>query len=299
MKGYALQLDGRIQPSPFSVVGAARQPVSERSLIAPGTIMTAEQRYLLDLQGYIVLKEALSEKAIGALLSDWSLRAKNRPLFDISFSWNPSWAALADNPFVLPVINPCVGGASRIDHAFGITEAFTSTTGRLHHSSSNFRRATYYVVQKGQIHTSLLTVSFALTAVGIDDSGFCCIPGSHKSDFETPSDYFPIKNNPLVVQVLQEAGDAIVFTEALTHGTFQGTTTRPRRSVLIRYCPGYIQFRKAYQTGNITRLPPTPRYFDPADGAVDTENLTETQRQLVAEPAYAVDEQLRDRIGAV
>lgn len=258
--------------------------------------MTPEQQYLLDLQGYVVIKKALPPEAIGALLSDWPLRAKDRPLFDISFSWNRVWAALADNPLVVPVINSCLGGGARIDHSFGITEAFTSTTGQLHHFSGNFRRATYYVVQKGQIHTSLLTVSYALTSVGMNDAGFCCIPGSHKSDFETPSNYFPIRDNPLVVQVLQEAGDAIVFTEALTHGTFQRTTNRARRSVLIRYCPGYVQFRKAYQSDKISRLPPTPRYFDPADASIDTANLTQTQRQLLLEPAYAVDDQLRDRI---
>jgi len=242
-----------------------------------------------------VIKGALDSEVVTTLLSDWTARAKSRPLFDITFSWNQAWASLSDSDSVLPLVDSLTGGSSRIDHAFAIDENFYSTKNRLHHFSASFRRGIYYVVQKGQIHSSLITVSFALSESRIGDASFCCIPGSHKSDFTTPAHFFDITNNPLAIQVVQQAGDAIIFTEALTHGTFPMRSGASRRSVLIRYCPGFVQFRKAYRSATIARLPVTPKYVDPSTDHINPEVLTPRQRRLLIEPAYAVDEHLRDR----
>jgi len=257
--------------------------------------VTSEQLYLFDLQGFLVVKGALSSEVVTTLLSDWDSRAKSRPLFDITFSWNQAWASLTDLDNVLPIVDSLTGGSSRIDHAFAIDENFYSTKDRLHHCSAGFRRGIYYVVQKGQIHSSLITVSFALTESRIGDASFCCIPGSHKSEFDTPAQFFEIANNPLAIQVIQQAGDAIIFTEALTHGTFPIRSGASRRSVLIRYCPGFVQFRKAFRSSPISRLPLTPKYVDPSADHINPELLTPRQRHLLMEPPYAVDEHLRDR----
>ena len=53
--------------------------------------------------------------------------------------------------------------------------------------------------------------------------GFGCVPGSHKTNFSSHSIPDAIRSfeqaAPYVEQVTSQAGDAILFTEALIHGT--------------------------------------------------------------------------------
>ena len=48
-----------------------------------------------------------------------------------------------------------------------------------------------------------------------------------------------------VVEVNAEAGDAIVFSETLTHGTLPWTAEHQRRAVLYKFSPGF----QAYSAG--------------------------------------------------
>jgi ectoine hydroxylase-related dioxygenase (phytanoyl-CoA dioxygenase family) len=58
-----------------------------------------------------------------------------------------------------------------------------------------------------------------------------------------PGHLFQIDGNPLVRQVPQKAGDVVIFTEALTHGTWPWTDPNgQRRSVLLKYAPHYMQW---------------------------------------------------------
>ena len=75
----------------------------------------------------------------------------------------------------------------------------------------------------GKFYNGLIAVAYELNAVQPGDGGFACVPGSHKANFELPPDW---KNSatqdeiPEVVDcVAVGAGDAIIFTEALAHGT--------------------------------------------------------------------------------
>jgi ectoine hydroxylase-related dioxygenase (phytanoyl-CoA dioxygenase family) len=61
-----------------------------------------------------------------------------------------------------------------------------------------------------------------------------CVPGSHKSAFPLP----PTFDRDLVLQVPLAAGDVVVFTEALTHGTLPWQGAELRRTLLYKYSPG-------------------------------------------------------------
>ena len=39
-----------------------------------------------------------------------------------------------------------------------------------------------------------------------------------------------------------KAGDVLIFTEALTHGTMRWTASHERRQILLKYCPHYMQW---------------------------------------------------------
>jgi ectoine hydroxylase-related dioxygenase (phytanoyl-CoA dioxygenase family) len=105
----------------------------------------------------------------------------------------------------------------------------------------------------------MAVVSWALTDVPPGAGGFGCIPGSHKANLACPA---PIRDgaerSDCVVQVPLEAGDAVIFTEALTHGTLGWHTPFSRRVLFYRYTPGYMRFEVHDQPDHVLALM-TPR----------------------------------------
>jgi ectoine hydroxylase-related dioxygenase (phytanoyl-CoA dioxygenase family) len=77
--------------------------------------------------------------------------------------------------------------------------------------------------------------------------------------FERPAEY--------VVQPPVEAGDALIFTEALVHGTMPWHGSHERRALLYKFSPGYSAWSQKY---------PNPE---------DYENLTEQQRRILSPPS--------------
>jgi len=70
---------------------------------------------------------------------------------------------------------------------------------------------------------------------------FVAVPGSHKANYPVPRDYLHFeKVPPCVTRVPQRAGSVVIFTEALTHGTWPWDEEYERRSLLYAYCPGHM-----------------------------------------------------------
>ena len=75
------------------------------------------------------------------------------------------------------------------------------------------------------------------------------LPGSHKANllgalpddvlsFERPAHY--------VTQPVVKAGDVIIFTEALVHGTMPWEGHHERRALLYKYSPGHSSWSQDY-----------------------------------------------------
>ena len=79
---------------------------------------------------------------------------------------------------------------------------------------------------------------------GPDHGGFCCIPGSHKSNYKLPD---AIKQNidawPCVLRPEAPAGSVILFTESLTHATYDWNADHQRRSLLYKYCVSHTAWK--------------------------------------------------------
>jgi hypothetical protein len=100
-----------------------------------------------------------------------------------------------------------------------------------------------YEVADGQIRSELLVVEYALRDVGETDGGLCVVPGSHKSNFACPSRIASFAHTgPWLRPVAQKVGSAVIFTEALTHGTLPWTANHERRALFYRYTPGHVAF---------------------------------------------------------
>jgi ectoine hydroxylase-related dioxygenase (phytanoyl-CoA dioxygenase family) len=120
------------------------------------------------------------------------------------------------------------------------------------------------------MRNGLTVFTYCLSHAGPGDGGFGCIPGSHKSNFtvDIPDEVRTYQRAAHYVrQVEVEAGDLIIFTEALIHGTIEWTADHERRSLLFKYSPGHSSWSSTY--------------YD----AADYPEATEQQQRMLAPPS--------------
>ena len=142
-----------------------------------------------------------------------------------------------------------------------------------------------YRFRNGRMWNSLVGVCYQLADVNPGDGGFVCIPGSHKANFDLPADAVSMEYDLGCYQhVAMEAGDALIFTEALTHGTLPWTAAHERRTLLYRYAAGPIA--------------PAPGATRPEEYAPFRDELTPLQQALMEPPYNAGRPDLRALIEA-
>lgn len=229
-------------------------------------MMTPEQRFIFDLQGYLLLENVLPPARVQSMCADMEQHGIREPdnnpyksRFGGFLSWGESWRSLIDDAHVLPVLSELLGPRFRLDHAYGMAmSADIKDEGEgLHHHAGMFYHGSYYVTHGTTMHNGLVVVSFALTDIEPGMGGFACIPGSHKALYPVPKQWYGLADNPMVRQVPQKAGDVLIFTEALTHGTMPWRNPNTeRRSALLKYCPHYMQWSSQVMPDDIEGLTP-------------------------------------------
>ena len=268
---------------------AAEQPVSVHA--SELAALSEVDRYLFDLQGYLVVRGALDGSTIAELLNFWDMRLRAKCLHDLSFTWGPAWQNLIDPPRVYPLIRTLLANRARLDHAFTVDERFGNAQGRLHHHADLFHAGVFYRASLGTMHNGLLGVVYSLLPPSPTSPTFCAVPGSHKAGFPTPKRFYTIDTCPVAEAVYIEAGDAIIFNEALTHGTFlpklELGQRGARRAIMVKYMPDCMAFRSPGHWQPATSIAPTPNYAHEAwEGQCDPTSLTPRQRRLVCLPPF-------------
>ena len=95
----------------------------------------------------------------------------------------------------------------------------------------------------GKIYNSLTLVEFPLADEGPGAGGVAVVPGSHKANLPCPQGMkLGQEYRDQVLEVNARAGDAVIFTEALTHGTLPWKAAHQRRALLYKFSPGYQAF---------------------------------------------------------
>src|SRR6267378_4589887 len=204
--------------------------------------VTLEERYEFDLNGYIVYRNLLSREEIeriNGILSDRT-PASGSGKFSF-FELDPLFMDLMARPQVLEILRVLLGDWLRFDHAFGLQMTQTSSIKEnLHAGPVQDQRAFWYqwlplpVDERppGQtMHNGLIKVIYALNDVKPGDGGFICVPGSHKANIA----YRPPLDSHLVVNPTFKAGDILIFTEALVHGSRQWVSDRTRKVLIYSY----------------------------------------------------------------
>ena len=238
--------------------------------------MNDKERYLFDLQGYLVIPNALTNKQVATLnkVLDQHIESECPPdmrthRFVPLFDWSKDYRELIDNPVVVTYLSELLGTHFRLDHVY--LDVIRSGKGpigtSLHGGSTPFRSDSYFHFSDGQMYNGLSVVAYNLKDVGPNDGGFGCVPGSHKSNYSFPEDWKEMEElEPIVERVTGPAGTAIIFTEALTHGTLPWTASDERRTIFFKYSPSSIAW--------------SAHYFDP----VDYPDLTDSQRGIIEGP---------------
>jgi hypothetical protein len=152
---------------------------------------------------------------------------------------------LVGNKKILPYLIDLIGPSLRLDHQYALLMKSTSPPLDLHGGGTPYCTSEYYHFKDNRFYCGLTVASFALTDVPPDTGGFCCVPGSHKSNLRLPPEFEDV-NNPAewVVHVPVRRGDVVLFPETLTHGSLRWKGKHERRTLLFKYCPGHILWEK-------------------------------------------------------
>ncbi|HZC25452.1 MAG TPA: phytanoyl-CoA dioxygenase family protein [Actinopolymorphaceae bacterium] len=249
--------------------------------------MNDEDRYLFDLQGYLTIPDAIPPDLLVRLNAqiDSAVAQETEPdmrthRFGDLLERDVAFRELIDLPAVVDVLVDTLGADFRLDHTYA--DVIRSGEGpigtRLHGGAVPFRAAEYYPVRSGEIRSGLVAVGFNLRDVGPDDGGFACVPGSHKSAFRFPEAWKQLSTvHPCVRRVTGPAGTAVVFTEALVHGTLPWQGEDERRTAFYKYSPAALSWSASY--------------YD----AADYTDLTERQRAILEPPNARYRGRVADR----
>jgi hypothetical protein len=210
--------------------------------------VTDLDRYLFDLQGYLVLKGVLRPDEVAelnAVVDEHVRPAEGQPMTGLHplLEWGEPFQALLDHPRVLPYLQEWIDPGLRCDSAYGIHTVADTPQLDLHLGGTPYSQVASYHYRDDRPFIGLTVVSWALTDVPPGPHGFVCIPGSHKANRPCPADVKALAADPgCLRQIPAQAGDAIIFTEALTHGSYSWTRPEPRRVLFYRYTPGFMTF---------------------------------------------------------
>lgn len=234
--------------------------------------MNDQEKFLFDLRGYIVVKQALTPAQVADLSTRLEGRRKvddkrhygsDRTVFTSAaddawtspslLEWGGTYIDLIDLPTVAPYLETLLGYGYRLDHDYiNVCNATTAKKLYLHGGGQGAGGAKdvvgstdggqcYYRYNNGRFFNGLVAVAFELDTVPPGAGGFACVPGSHKMNFPFPDAWRICESqaemHSCVDRVAAEAGDAIIFTEACSHGTVPWEADGERRTIFYKYCP--------------------------------------------------------------
>jgi len=214
--------------------------------------LSLAELYLFDLHGYVILKNFLSKEKINKM--NKIIDDAHKDDFIIKFPFldlNPIFLDLLSDRRVMAICEQLMGKWFRFDHAFGYQEVLPhigkNDIENLHGGLLEEQRGFQYHWYGGKPYCGQIQFGYAMYDVKPGDGGIVLIPGTHKQNI-------PLTARQLYYDVLRcdldewwvhkpalNAGDLIIFNEAVIHGTMAWKPKdRPRRSLYYKYCPGYM-----------------------------------------------------------
>lgn len=270
---------------------------------------TDKEIYLFDLRGYLVLKNALSAEEVAACNETldrmlpidhhaWAGHVHAHTFGDNEgvnlqqiYEAGSAFEALIDHPSWIEKVKHFVGGEGTFDWFHGsvfIDENFANVRGAgqaigVHSGGDEGTKRTQFRYHNGRFQCGQINILTALTDIGDGDGATMVIPGSHKSNFVHPdfakyqmgTDIGAVDGMEGAIEVHMEAGDSLLFVDAISHGSAKRVNDGFRRICVYRYGPSWGNFRHGYRPSEalLGRLTPEQR------------QIVNPQKPLVAPPS--------------
>ena len=229
--------------------------------------MNDTEKFLFDLQGYIVVPGFLSPDEVSALNdafdANWDQRrdddnrdpsgnmagSDRRGMFTGMLTWEQPhcrpFRDLLAHPKLLLYLDTLHGRGWKLDHEPYMLTGGKGIEGLRIHGTTNvlYNGSRFYAYTNGQMRVGLLVVQYALHDQNPGDGGLCVIAGSHKANFDCPREITTWEEHQEVVyQVPMKAGDMVIFSENTLHGSLPWQADHERRALLYRYTPKYLHY---------------------------------------------------------
>ena len=224
--------------------------------------MTPEEAYLFDLNGYLILRQVLPQDVVRDLngeidrleaLSDEEVAALGAPRHYYREEGNQLpldyscpllgrggvFESLIDWEATVPSVEAMIGEPTRLD-ALHLLVRQSGRSTVFHHGYSELLSYSEFAVTDGKFKCVSVKIGYALTDVAVENGAFAVIPGSHKCSYANPYHLEePDETHPLVQTCTCQAGDAVIFSEDLTHGAVRNRSGKVRRTIFASYAPAF------------------------------------------------------------
>ena len=251
--------------------------------------------YLFDLQGFVHLKQALSKPEISGLNTcldkippmhpgEWHGYVHAHTYGTVDglnlqqiYEAGPPFENLIDHPSWIEKVKYFVGGEGTFDYHHGplfIDENFVNfrTQGEaigLHSGGFPPITRNSFRYHGGRFMCGQINILIALSNIGPGDGATMLIPGSHKANFEHPDFSLhamkpkgaSVEGTMGAIELFMEEGDALLFVDGISHGSWTRKNPGTRRIAVYRYGPSWGNFRHGYQPSPklLNRLTPERR----------------------------------------
>jgi hypothetical protein len=203
------------------------------------------------------------------------------------YEGGPCWERLIDHPAYIERVRTFVGGDGTFDYLHGplfMDECFANIRAEgeaigIHSGAQESCSRTRYLVQNQKFHCNQVNVLIAWRDVGPGDGATMVVPASHKANFEHPDrDTCRMKPGEATsaegvegaIEVHLKAGDALIFTDAIMHGSAARRNPGQRRISVYRYGVSWGRWRHPYRPSAalVSRLNPRARKIVQPDEAI-------------------------------
>ncbi len=231
----------------------------------PFPALTPAQRYHLDVFGYVVVKNTLTDDEVEKLKESlYRLRAELAQLQDPTaegprvrsaylqinkahhrymahiIEADPAITAYATHPRLVSMAEELIGGEARIVemnahiNSRNPEEDLSSPPRYGFHRGTDIPFGTH--TQNGLFHCNFVKTLTNLTDLGPDNGGTVVVAGSHKIDAPTEEVVAAAcEDRSLIHQVVAPAGSTLLFSETLIHATGQIRSDRERVIIITGY----------------------------------------------------------------
>ena len=219
-------------------------------------VVTPEDRFLFDVQGFLILRGAISPKDRADLLAEvnrleelphddghWHKKRPDGRTSQDTKQVSPGFCRLnglyrlstafdrvMDYPTVFPYIQDFMIDPMTIN-TWSISKTAGIENGWWHRGVE----PDAYQVRAGKIKNRMLNVVYFLTDNTLDNGCMTCIPGGHKSNFDLNWGKYRGLDMPGSIPILGKAGDVLLFSESLLHNGLASTSQTKRTNLYFNY----------------------------------------------------------------